>query len=454
MRDPIEVLAYLIGGLLIVYTATYLTRQIWRGLLAIPLALLDIEERRIDNERKRQDTKLIYMTTHTQPVSRDLVESGLIAQQQLRLLLEEIMTHRPPDNVPHTVRIDHRPMLPSTTAISADATPAHQTHKDPPPPTFIDLFSAGKLPPNAFLMGYGLDDGKPITATWKQLYSALIGGLPGTGKSTLIRCVLAQAALQGGRFMVIDPHYGAGEESLGASLEPLQHLMLSAVAVTPPEILATIHRLHGIGQRRITGQDEDRTPLILIADETTALLSRSSIAGQLSDLLAEIAQEMRKVSIYAMCIGQQFRADIMDSTIRNSFVSMLSCRTRREVARVMSGNNDFAKAAESLKRGQAVWLDTDGNMIRIAVPNTTHQHMIAIAGYLQPGEQTHRQPDITDPPARQQETLPPQDATAIEMFRNGANLKTIITTAYQATTGAPYTDAVQRFMSILRSQLP
>lgn len=302
-------------------------------------------------------------------------------------------------------------------------------------------------------MGYGLDDGKPVTATWRQLYSALIGGLPGTGKSTLIRLILAQAALQGGHFMVIDPHYGAGEESLGASLEPLQRLMLAAVAVTPPEILATIHRLHTIGQRRITGDDEDRTPLILIADETTALLSRSSIADQLSDLLAEIAQEMRKVSIYAMCIGQQFRADIMDSTIRNSFVSMLSCRSRREVARVMSGNNEFGKAAESLKRGQVVWLDTDGNMSRIAVPNTTHQHVIAVANHLRNAQPVHRPPDL-QAPATINNTLSPQDAAALTMFRAGANLKTIVTTAYQVTTGTPYTEAVQRFMSILRSQLP
>lgn len=59
-----------------------------------------------------------------------------------------------------------------------------------------------------------------IQASWKALYSTLLGGLPGSGKSTLARLILAQSALQRSRFIVIDPHLGAGEDSLGESLAP------------------------------------------------------------------------------------------------------------------------------------------------------------------------------------------------------------------------------------------
>ena len=75
---------------------------------------------------------------------------------------------------------------------------------------------------------------------------------------------------------------------------------------------------------------------------------------------------MRKTAIDALHIGQQFRADIRGSVIRNGFVSMITCRTRREVARIQSDSNEFGKLAEALTSGLAVWLQIDGNVAPIA----------------------------------------------------------------------------------------
>ena len=92
------------------------------------------------------------------------------------------------------------------------------------PGSFWQLYQAGQLPSRGFLMGYSLDDdGKKITADWGDLYSSLINGRSGMGKSTLTRSILAQSALQGGRFVIVDPHYNSGDESLGASLQPLRN---------------------------------------------------------------------------------------------------------------------------------------------------------------------------------------------------------------------------------------
>ena len=86
------------------------------------------------------------------------------------------------------------------------------------PNTFWQLYQAGQLPSKGFLLGYSLDDdGEAITADWQGLYSSLIGGKSGMGKTTLIRSILAQSALQGGKFIVVDPHHGAGPESTGLS---------------------------------------------------------------------------------------------------------------------------------------------------------------------------------------------------------------------------------------------
>jgi hypothetical protein len=240
------------------------------------------------------------------------------------------------------------------------------------PSTFWQLYQAGQLPGKGFLMGYSLDeDGQEVTADWRELYSSLVGGKSGAGKSTLIRSILAQSALQGGRFVVVDPHYASGEESLGASLAPLRSLMLCDVASEEKQIVDALRYIGQIGQRRLAGQDKERWPLILVVDETTALFQRSNVAGVLCDVLGQISQETRKVGVYAMCIGQNFDGRVMDTTVRNSFVSMISMRARRDVARVQSGNTEFGRMAETLTIGQCVWMAPSGEMHRLAVPNCT-----------------------------------------------------------------------------------
>lgn len=311
------------------------------------------------------------------PVSRKLLESGHIIDAQLTLMAQDIDTRKPVNPVPSSVHY-----APHFARIIEQPTGETTQTLDEPNMEIADfwsLYNSGAMPAHGFLMGYDLETHQPVTADWKQLYSALIGGMSGSGKSTLVRCVLAQSALQGGRFVVLDKHFGSGEESLGESLQPLRSRLIGDVAATDQQMIDAIKYMRTVGGQRLSGQDKDRSPMIIIVDETTALFQRSDVAQQLTDLLGEIAQETRKVGVYAMCIGQNFHGEIMKTTVRDSFVSYLSCRTRKNVARVMSGSNLFATAAESLKVGQAVWMDKNGNLVRIAVPNTTQAHIEALA---------------------------------------------------------------------------
>lgn len=354
-----------------------------------------IQERWLDVEAKRANVQEAWAKAHEAtenvmlvapsnngalPISRKLLESGQIADAQLTLIAQDIDTRKPvqpqpnvPSSIhyaPHFARIIENPGGEVTQTLDEPQTQVAD---------FWSLYNAGQLPSNGFLMGFNMDDGQPVIANWLQLYSALVGGASGSGKSTMIRNILAQSALQGGRFVVLDKHFGSGGESLGESLMPLRSHLVGDVAATEQQMLDALKYVYTVGEQRKSGQDKERTPLILIVDETTALLQRSNIAQELTKVLGEIAQETRKVSVYAMCIGQNFHGKIMDTTVRNSFVSMITCRTRRDVARTMSGNNDFAVMAEQLRRGQAVWMNPDGDMVRLAVPNTTQAHIEALA---------------------------------------------------------------------------
>lgn len=406
------------------------------------------------------------------PVSRAMIDGGAITEVVLAAIHAFIEVQRPAANVPHS--LTYAPHIKNDKLAVVDDSPAQLEAHTMVAKDFFQLYESGALPINKFLIGFDLEDKQPVIAGWSSLYSALIGGQSGSGKSTLIRNVLAQSALQGGRFAILDPHFASGDESLGASLMPLRKQMLFDVASNDNEIVQAIKYVADVGKRRLIGKDTDRTPLVLIVDETTALLSRGNVAPDLLELLEMIAQETRKVGVYAMCIGQQFSAETMKTTARNSFVSMLSCRARRDVARTQSGNIQFARLAETLTVGQAVWMAPSGEVKRLAIPNTTQRHLEAVGERLSGTkdgpekwfihEETtceHRV-DVNHlygadkPVANQLEAgveINIKSMRALEMFREGHNIKEIIAAVYGATTGAPYTKAVAEFTELLRSQL-
>jgi hypothetical protein len=245
---------------------------------------------------------------------------------------------------------------------------------------FGELYNQRLLPKSEFLLGASLEDGQFVNATWKQMYSTLIVGQSGSGKSTLVRNLLAQAALQGSKFLVVDPHFGAGDESLGESLKPLSGLMLTDVAANEPQIIATLKNVRDIGQRRLAGQDTDKTPVVLVVDETTALLQRGNVRDLLLEVLGFISQETRKVCVYAICLGQIFTAEIFPSEVRNAFVNFIATRTRKDNARCATGNGRFAAIAENLTIGQAVRMTPAGEVQTLAVPNCTMAHLEMVAG--------------------------------------------------------------------------
>ena len=400
----------------------------------------------LDTRRVRRDLDLTTISEHNLVVPRAELLSGVLTQQIAATLFAKIQTQLPVANVPQTITYSphnsyrHAPEV-ETALTSPPALPVQD---------FWQLFTGGQLPQQGFLLGHSLEDGEPINADWRNLYSALIGGQSGSGKSTLIRGILAQSALQGGRFVVLDKHAGAGDESLADSLTPLRRLMLVEPASTDRQMMDALRYVSDVGHQRLAGMDKDKSPVILVVDETTALLQRSDVADYLTQVLGEISQETRKVGVYALCIGQIFTADVMRSTVRNAFVSFLSCRARRDVARVMSGNNLFGQAAEQLTTGQAVWQTPGGEVHRLAVPNATAQHLALVAQSLalsphEYGEKIgathfpHEEVGTSNPTSN---PLPEaRDALVRNMLRMQASQNEIIKAGWGAEGGRAYQEA-------------
>lgn len=433
----------------------------------------------VEIERAKLDLALVQPVNGVLPMPRALLESGVMAEGVLHLAMQHVLNGRPLQPVPQTLTYsphysNKQDLASLNQPEAAQLALASTSTKD-----FWQLWQDGSMPNDKFLMGYDMETGKPIHAGWKALYSALIGGQSGSGKSTLIRNILAQSALQGGRFVVIDPHYGAGEESLGASLLPLRGRMVCDVASNDRQMIEALRFVADVGKRRLAGQDSDKSPLILVVDETTGLLSRGAVADDLQNVLGQISQETRKVGVFALCIGQQFHSSFFDTTVRNSFVSQLSCRARRDVARTQSGNTEFGRVAETLTTGQCVWMTPAGEMWRVAVPNTTQQHIEMVAthlnlrensadnaqGSLTPVEANDPANDLThdkanDMLAKIEPTAMPYhgvgydafDIRIRELFLTGASVGDIAVEVFNVkkTAGNPYVTACNNVQNALR----
>lgn len=411
--------------------------------------------------------QLAYPVDGFLPVAHDAIIGGDYNVHLLELSARRIDTLAPVANVPHSLTYS-----PHVSQKGELATLPEVANTFVAPATdFFGLFMGGKLPRDRFLVGTSLEDGSEVFATWQNLYSALIGGMSGSGKSTLIRSLLAQSALQGGRFVVVDPHYGAGEESLGASLEPLRNLMLCDVASNDREMLSALKFVADIGQRRLSGQDKDKSPIVLVVDETTGLLQRGNVADQLVNVLGMIAQETRKVGLYAFCIGQNFSSQVLPSEVRNSFVSFISMRARRDVARVQSGNNEFGKLAEQLTIGQCVWMTPSGEVHRLSVPNCTQSHLAHVAQTLtvKPNELPMTEP-MTIPMTQGQnqgqgdtlimgevmgQVMSAEDQRIRQLFMGGASVGDIAVDIFgvSKTAGNPYITACNKVQAAIRKSL-
>jgi hypothetical protein len=226
----------------------------------------------------------------------------------------------------HTLNYHSAPRYSGAPALIGKAEPEPEP-VEADAPSMTELLREGRVGRgNPLMLGY--EQGREITGSWLDLYATITAGLPGTGKTTTQRFFAAQTALHGARFAVADPHAGAAEDSLAATLDPLRGIYLCDPAEEPRQILELARHIAHIGEQRVRGRDLDRTPIVFWLDELTGLLGRSDIGPELAEVLERIAQEYRKRHIYLSASGQIWTAARATSELRDSFASVVCHRMK------------------------------------------------------------------------------------------------------------------------------
>lgn len=347
----------------------------------------------VDAYRQRR-TPLVRPDAHGQfPVTRPQLEGGqvLALTHEIALLRQQVeglrAIHQPgqaPASLHYSPTLTYSPSrtaVPRPSVLPGDTS----TEEDSDAPSFAALIERGRVGRgNPLLLGFEDANGekREIAGSWLDLYATITAGLPGTGKTTTQRFFAAQTALHGARFAIADPHAGAADDSLAATLDPLRAVYLAEPASDPRAILDLVRYVADLGEARVKGRSHDRTPIILWLDELTGLLGRSDVGDQLAELLERIAQEYRKRFVYLSASGQIWTAARTTSELRDSFASVVCHRMKRSQARLLLPTDESA-TVERLETGQAVLWRTSGATSIIRIPNTTAADVARVARLLE-----------------------------------------------------------------------
>lgn len=216
---------------------------------------------------------------------------------------------------------------------------------------------------------YGTDvaTGQPLTDD--RVRSLLVGGIPGSGKSTFVCLVVAQLVQRGASISLGDPHAGH-PESLANRLEVLG--IRPTVEAEPRRIRELVETAAQEIQARKHGSPSAH-PLIVVVDE---LPEQVRLLGdrdreRLRTALEVLGFSGRKFNVSTLLMSQSWtRAVVGGTAVRNLVPAAAIFRMRRDEALAMSGlrAESWPDDPLNLPPGEAYLVGVGSGITRIQVP--------------------------------------------------------------------------------------
>ncbi|MEN9935874.1 MAG: hypothetical protein RLZZ387_2453 [Chloroflexota bacterium] len=254
-------------------------------------------------------------------------------------------------------------------ALLPEAAPAAPTAPilDPGRPALAQLAARGHLAPDRLLVGFDAG-GEPQQIAMSGCGFVFVGGQTRSGKTTLVKLLLAQAAYHGWHVAVADPHHGK-ESGLLRQIQPMSGALMRQ-AVTPEEIGRLIQWVDKIGRRRLEGQAADH-PVLLVIDEFSNLIIRGELDAPTLALLPAMAMAYAGVGVHAVIIGHDWSRAMLGgtygATLRRAGTHRLVTRIAPDAAELLLPSPALARQAAGLAVGQALFWG-DEAPVPVAVP--------------------------------------------------------------------------------------
>lgn len=243
-----------------------------------------------------------------------------------------------------------------------------------PEPEPLDL-PFGFTPGMDFLLGT-TDKGQAITMP--ELTSLGVGGMQGSGKTVTTLSLAAQSVVKYEgqvEFLIVDPHRDAkSPDTLTARLKPLKPFYLSQPGLPNPvkggkELIQWLELVKTKALARLGGEDWDKY-LVVVVDEFLALMEDPETAAQITRILETINNQARKVGVFAIVTGQNWKSTRVNGTeFRSSIASWMIHQMPATIANQLVPQ-EVANEALRLRVGQAI-LYSRGNQAIGNVPYVT-----------------------------------------------------------------------------------
>jgi hypothetical protein len=231
-------------------------------------------------------------------------------------------------------------------------------------------------------------------------------------------------------------------------------------------MLATVQLVQSEYERRLKSRDQ-REPWILVCDEFSSLM-RGELAKPLALLLESIAQEGRKLGIYAMALGQNWKTTRAGGgELRDSFASAFVHRLRPEQAKMLTGlfADDLPRDILELPPGTSYLMSNAGELRKVRVPMCTAADLQSVARLLgNAPESPVAKPECGQLVAVERAAYcPPQPATAptaeqqrvLSLFLSGMSPAQIVHELHgvKSSQGSKYQRALNGVLDVLRSSM-
>lgn len=222
-------------------------------------------------------------------------------------------------------------------------------------PTVAHLLSQRIIQPGVVYLGTDVSTGEHKTMDVSDIRGLGVLGWSGSGKSNLVRLLVAQAVASGAHLLAIDPHRH-NQESIALSLGPLQSALQLQPAAEDDEIGDICeYMLEQMGERSQLRSCEHLPYLLLIIDELNNVLGREDIGGAVAEMVKTVAREGRKWRIGCICIAQTYSAQETGSAgMRKSLTNRIALRCDVDDASMFIQRGPLVNGIDDMPVGHAI----------------------------------------------------------------------------------------------------
>jgi hypothetical protein len=254
------------------------------------------------------------------------------------------------------------------------------------------LLSQGLIAPGKpLILGFRKDTGLPETGELHDLYSTIVIGLSGFGKTTCLAYLIGASILaEQARFDVLDRHYPS-PESLGRALGALVQTPSLTLVSNPFALDEQLGRIEATLNARLSDGTAGFYPRIVVVDEHEVW---ARYCKRLVEVELRIINEGRKVRMYLFLTSKSAKADkIGDSALRDNMCTSYLFKTKLHNARIFF--KDRAKEAllkELREPGDAIFTNRRDESLVLRMPYARPEDMQTVVTML--GEQIPPNPPL------------------------------------------------------------